>query len=587
MARELILKLSDDVGQLLVAGAHLAPSSPDLAQDRDGLARLAAQVDAKAPAGMNKTASLFMKLAEAADRTTRAGATVASELMNLMQMAAQVRAAQAQPAPATAEAKPLVPCPPLGTPCNAKDLDDLYRALVEKGQGRMEVIDRHIESETIIDLRLVEALVFAMGDSWIGEKVTESAIPKLGRAIVAPIRARLDLKKGRTVDGRRLRALVAIEKEAALPLLEQAVAEGTADIREAAMDAIADYMPGRPEFEKHALESIRKEKSSGVRRAAVRALAGSSSDESLELLLEALDKSSTTRAAADALESSKHRDAPRRMLAKLQVLVAGASTKPKPKASDKEKEKAKNEAAQHRGAAHALLCAMAQHRLPEIAGAALELLGEYGASAALAVLGSGDEAQLRRIADTLSGDEEELYSQAATASLRLPDAFKRLSPVFKSKDKGKKAQQRLHRVVNAFSDEHVTEEWRKLFIGIVDEGGPAAELVIPLLGRAKDKRAVQSLMRVVQGEEGSIVGAAIRALGELGDPAALDVILEALKKKSDAYGWWVRNAVLELADASTVDKVRTIYAGLKDPNHYSNWHVRSLLQSLEARFPGR
>lgn len=581
--RELILKLSDDVGQLLVAGAHLAPSSSELAQDREALGKLVQQFGAKAPA--------LGKLAETADKARNAPASsVANELMNLMQMAAQVRAAQTQTAPSPSEPKPLEACAPLGTPCNAKDLDDLYAALVTKGQGRLEVIDRHVESETIIDLRLVEALIFAMGDSWIGEKVTEGAIPKLGRAIVAPIRARLDIKKGRTVDGRRLRALVAIEREQALPLLTQAVSEGTAEIREAAMDAIADYVPGRPEFEKYALEAIRKEKSTDIRRAAVRALAGSSSDEALELLLEAVDKSNTMRGAANALGSSKHREAPKRMLAKLQELVAAAAAKkPKPKASDKDKEKVKSEAQQLRAAVSAILGALANHKLPEIAGAAMELLEDYGDAAARAALGSGDEAQLKRIADTIDGDNEELFSVAAEAALRLKDAFKRLSPILKNRDKGKKQQQRLNAVVGALSEEPsaITDEWRKFLVAQIDDGGAVAELVIPLIGKLKDKRALKSLIKIVEESKGSIVSAAIGALGELGDPAALDVILAVLKAKSEVRGWWVRNAVLQLADESTVDKVRTIYAGLKDPNAYGNWPIRSLLQSLEARFPGR
>jgi HEAT repeat protein len=582
--RELILKLSDDVGQLLVAGAHLAPSSSELSQDREALGKLVQQFGAKAPA--------LAKLAETAEKTQTAPAnTVANELMNLMQMAAQVRAAQTQAAPLPGETKSLEACAPLGTPCNAKDLDDLYAALVNKGQGRMEVIERHVESETIIDLRLVEALVFAMGDSWIGEKVTESAIPKLGRAIVAPIRARLEIKKGRTVDGRRLRALVAIEREQALPLLERAVSEGTADMREAAMDAIADYVPGWPEFEKHALEAIRKEKSTDVRRAAVRALAGSSSHEALEVLLEAIDKSNTVHAATDALASSKHQDAPKRMLAKLQELVAATSAQQKEATSKKanviDKDKSGAKRAQLHDATSRLLDALGHHRQPEIANAAMELLNDYGAPAARAALNSGDEAQLKRIADRIDGDNEDLFSVAAEAALRLKDGFKRLSPILKNRDKGKKGQQRQRAVIDALGAVEVSEEWRKLLVGVIEDGGLVAEMVIPLLGSLKEKRALKPLMKIVEAEKGSMAQVAIGALGELGDPAALDAILAVLKARADSRNWWARNAVLQLADETTVDKVRTLYAGLKDPNGYQNWPIRSLLHSLEARFPGR
>jgi hypothetical protein len=576
--RELILKLSEDVGNLLVAGAHLAPSSADLSQDRDGLQKLAAQVGAKAPA--------IVKLAETADKTIKAGSgQVATELMNLMAMAAQVRAAQAQPGPSPAS-EALEAVPPLGTPCNAKDLDDLYEALVQKGQGRLEIIQRHIESDTIADLRLVEALVFAMGDSWIGETITDKAIPKLGRAIVAPIRSRLDIKKGRSVDGRRLRALVAIEKENALSLLEQAVSEGTADMREAAMDAIADHVPGRPEFEKHALEAIRKEKSADIRRAAVRALAGSSSAEALELLLEAIDKANTTGAASQALHASKHPDASKRLLAKLQEALALKI--PKAKGSDKEKEKSKAEAQRKEEIVKAILYSLQGHKLPEIAGAALELMEEYGDTAAWAALNSADRAQLERIADTIGGDEPDLYRVAAAAAFRLGDdeAFKRLAPLFKSKEKDKKAPQRMRAVVDQLSGTDVSEKWRSYFVKLVDDGEPGAGLVIPILGQVKEKRALKALIEIVNDSKGDIVQTAINALGSLGDPSAVDAILGRVQDKNVST-WTVRYAILAIDDPSSVDKVRTIYAKLKDPNNYTNWAIRSLLHSLEARYPGR
>jgi hypothetical protein len=585
MARELILKLSEDVGQLLVAGAHLAPSSSELAKDRDGLAKLAQQVGAKAPA--------IVKLAEAADKTTKAGAgAVASELMNLMQMAAQVRAAQAQAAPLEGTAQPLEACPPIGTPCNAKDLDDLYAALVEKGQGRLEVIERHIEGETIADLRLVEALVFAMGDSWIGETITDKAIPKLGRAIVAPIRARLDLKKGRSVDGRRLRALVAIEKEGAKQLLEQAVSEGSVELREAAMDAIADHVPGQPEFEKHALEAIRKEKSADIRRAAVRALAGSSSNEALELLLEAIDKSNTMRPASEALAASKHPEAAHRLLAKLQEAIAVKKPKAAKGATDKDKEKAKAEVERQRAVVCALLGALSSHQLPAIASAALELLEDYGAPAAWAVVNSADRAQLERIADAIEGDDAAVQQAAAEAAFRLGNdvAFKRLSPLFKAKDREKKSgQSRIAAILGRLHGDNrrLTDAWLSFFLGVIEHDPPAvAAQVIPTLGQARDKRALQTLMRIVGEGKGDVVTAAIAALGEIGDPIALDCMIARLSEK-DVRGWTIRHAILSLNDPSSVDKVRTVYAKLKDPNHYNNWVIRSLLQSLEARFPGR
>jgi HEAT repeat protein len=561
MARELILKLSEDVGQLLVAGAHLAPSSQELAQDRDGLQKLAQQVGAKAPA--------IVKLAEAADKTVKASpGAVAGELMSLMQMAAQVRAAQAQVAPAEASA-PLAPRPPVSTPCNAKDLYDLHTALIEKGQGRMEVIERHIEGGTIADLRLVEALVYAMGDSWIGEKITAEAIPKLGRAIVAPIRARLELKKGRSVDGRRLRALVAIEKENARELLQTAVAEGSAEIREAAMDAIADHVQGVAEFEKHALETIRKEKSGDVRRAAVRALAGSASDEALDVLLEAIDKPNTMAQAADALQQSKHPAAPKKLLEKLR-----AATAVKPKAN------------QDLQPVTSLLRALQGHQLPEIATTALPLIADYGGPALFAALNSADRPQLARIADMINGNDSDLFEGATEAAFRLgeAEAYKRLAPLFKAKDRDKKVgRERLQWIASALGEEtaRITDKWRSLLVSLIDE----VDVVIGLLGLVKEKRAVKPLINLVNEGKGDAVWTAVTALGEIGDRTALDCLLARLEKKGEARHWSLRSAILSLSDESTVDKVRTISAKRKDDAQ--SWMIHNLLRALETRFPGR
>src|SRR5439155_9085420 len=139
----------------------------------------------------------------------------------------------------------------------------------------------------------------------------------------------------------------------------------------------------------------RKEKSADIRRPAGRALAGSSSSEALELLLEAIDKANTTRAASQALQASKHPDARKRLLAKLQEAIA--LKVPKAKGSDKEKEKSKAEALRKGEVVRALLSSLQGHKQPEIAGAALELMGEYGETAAWAAVNSADKTQLARI----------------------------------------------------------------------------------------------------------------------------------------------------------------------------------------------
>jgi HEAT repeat protein len=584
MPRETIRKLSLDVERALIAGAHLAAADPELAKDKQALDSLAQQLGDKAP--------VIAQLAVATAKALAAsGKDAPRELVTLATMAAQVRAAQGLPA-AAPKLEALPQTPEIGTPCNGKDLGDIYAALVERGKGRMEKINEAAECGDIADLRLVDALVYAMGDSWIGETVTTKAIPKLGPAIVKPIRDRINITKGRTVDGRRLRALVAVQKDGARDLLKAALTEGNSEIREAALDAIADDVRGHAEFEPLVLDAIDKEKVGGVRRAGLRALAGYGSDKSLDVLVAGLSDSRTLHAAAEGLGGSKHPKAIDTMLGKLsEAATAAAEAAKKRKGKADKDEKAKANAVGPRIMVTTLLNALAQQKHPRIASAALELLEEYGRDAAEAVVSNGDQKQLTRIADLLNGDETELFEAAVKATLKLgeAEAFKRLSAPFSAKDRGSKVGQARLSAISEAIEGTSDKRWADLALKLVAEAPKElAQYTIPLLGAFKDKRAVKPLIKILESEKNaSVLSSAIDALGNIGDPAAIDPILAMYKRTDWSIRWSLRTALLEIGDESAVDKVRTIYTGLKDPNAYSNWHLRSLLQQLEQRFPGK
>ncbi len=591
MPKETIRRLSEDVGRLLVAGAHLAPADSALKKDHEALLALAKQVGDKAP--------VIGKLAQAAGKALGgSGKAISAELIGLATMAAQVRAAQAAPAvPRTLD--PLPPVPPVPTACNGKDLDDLYAALVEKGQGRMEVIQRAIEGGYIVDLRLVEALIYAMGDPWIGELVSDRAIPQLGRAVVGPIRQRLDLK-GTVIDGRRLRALVAVEKAGALDLLARAVKEGSAPVREAAMDAIADHVPGAPELEPYALETIAKDKSNDTKRAAIRALGGYSSDASLGAMLAALDKAHLVEAAAEALGKSTHPGAVAKILARLgDAVVAAKAPSKKGKAAPKEagKDSAK-EARERAGKLVALLLgALARHSDPAIASVAMELIDEHGAAAAQAALGSADRAQLVRLADLLGGDDQALFPVGVAAAVKLggDETFKRLSAPFGAKGllaklkSDKHGEARTGAVLAHFAanPEAVDGRFGDFFLEVLQRGPrEQAVRVASVLGSAKEKRAIEPLIAMLAAEKKpDAIAEIIEALGQIGDPAALDPILLQDGKGNVRYA--IRAAVLSISHPSSVDKVRTLFVGLPNPTSWDSWHIRSLLRELENRFPGQ
>lgn len=580
MPRETIRRLSDDTERLLVAGAHLAQGSADLARDKEALGNLIAKLGAKAP-------PVFAKLVEQIDKTTKAKPSEqAAELLTLMTSVAQVSAGLAQLAPAEGN-EPIAPAPEVQTPCNAKDLYALHDALVVSGQGRMEKINDAVERGDVADLRLVHAVVQAMGDTYVGEKVSDDVAPKFGRAIVDPVRAKLRFP-GKTADGRRLRALVAVEKAGARELVEQAIREGSPEVREAALDALADHMTGVPEFEAIALGILvdgsagpkTKERSGGVRRAAVRALGGYSSDKSLELLLEAIQDERTAWAASEALGKSTHPKVVDRLLELLTKAAADAKApvKKTDKAGVKKQEDAKK-------LGQLVLGALAEHDDPRVPRAARELVDLFGESAAEAVVRHGKPDEQRAVADLLAGDDAELFRVAVKAVKNLPadESFERLLKVLRAKDRdGKLGKAR----VSAIEYEEVApsgDKWVEALVKLVKDAD-SPECCIDLLGATKDARAYAPLLAIVEKGKGNAVYRAMTALGELGDKRAIDPLLARLKTGS--YGWRVQSAVVELADESTVDKVRDIYAALKEPDSYKNWHIRSLLRRLEQKFPG-
>jgi hypothetical protein len=584
MPRETIRKLAADVERILIAGAHLAQSDAALEADKAAVDKLVAQLGAKAP-------PVLGKLAEQTAKTTGARpAEQARELVSLATMVAQVRAAQAQLAPA-GESEPLEPVLPVPTPCNAKDLYAVHDALVHSGPGRLEKINEAIERDDVGDLRLVHAVIQAMGDSYgeIAETVSNKVVPAFGRAIVDPIRARLRFP-GRAIDGRRLKALVAVEKAGARALVEQALREGSAEMRQAALEAIAHHLPGVPEFEPMVLDLVEKERAGDVRRAAVGALRGYGSDASLEALLAAVDDERTLDEATEALADSKHPRVAERLLARLAAAVEGAGARVKRGDKDGEKAREKN-----KRIAVALLTALADHEDARIVPAARALIEAFGAAAAIAMLRSATKDDLRALADRLKGDDEGLFAVAAAAAIRLgPDeAFERLSPLLKAKDRDSKlGQARLQALAFPQTKEHREagfepsgERWVKALLDAV-KAKPRAAHAVTLLGHTRDPRAVEPLLGFLDSEKKSddamreIVGALIAT----GDPRAVDALLRLLGDKARRYSWTVSRGIEELADAGAVSKVRDAVVAMGDkPGGY---YLKYLLNRLERKFPG-
>jgi HEAT repeat protein len=348
-------------------------------------------------------------------------------------------------------------------------------------------------------------------------------------------------------------------------------------MREAALDSVATWLPGVPEFEAMALAVLEKERSGGVRRAAVRALKGYASDVSLQAVLEALDDSRTLHAAAEALGGSKHPRVIDRTLER--VRQAASAMAPKAKKTDK------SAAEKEKQVAKWVMSALGEFEDPRIAAIARELMDELEDDAAQAMLKSASKEDLRALADRLKANDSVFFPGAVAAALRLDPAetFERLIAPFRAKDRDSKAgTARLDAIVRS-GIVPTSDRWLTPLVDLV-KGKEPTHQAIALLGRIKDKRATPVLLEALERHKQSdpIVSAIVRALADIGDPRALPALLERFEEKRRTALWQVCRAIEQLADVTTVDKVRNILANEKNETYYA----RHLLRRLENKFPG-
>jgi HEAT repeat protein len=132
------------------------------------------------------------------------------------------------------------------------------------------------------DLRILPFCVAALSDSGIGYVVESDLLPKLGKLVVPELLATLRIEKGKALDAKKLRVLVAIQQKEAQPLVIQAAEKGSPELRGAAIAELAELDPAAAE--PIALKMLANDRADDVKRAAVSALSGATSDEALDAL---------------------------------------------------------------------------------------------------------------------------------------------------------------------------------------------------------------------------------------------------------------------------------------------------------------
>src|SRR5262249_7786416 len=134
---------------------------------------------------------------------------------------------------------------PVESPLTSVELASLVGALsnAPDAKHRPRVISDAIERESVRDLRILPFCVAALSDSGIGYVVEEELLPKLGKLAVPELRSTIRIEKGKSIDAKKLRVLVAIQKNDAKELVLKAAEKGSPELREAAVSELAELDP--------------------------------------------------------------------------------------------------------------------------------------------------------------------------------------------------------------------------------------------------------------------------------------------------------------------------------------------------------
>lgn len=166
----------------------------------------------------------------------------------------------------------------------ARTLKPLIEALTTTGSGRQEIIEDAYKRGAFRDLRLVKPAVVAIDDVYgeIADFVTDKVLPIYGQAILPELRESFDIK-GKGSHVRRLRLMNALDPDGTRELVEQALDEGSKEVKVAAIECLKDSK-GHLSY----LLEQTKAKTKDVRRAAFAAIARFTETDVVQSLIKAL-----------------------------------------------------------------------------------------------------------------------------------------------------------------------------------------------------------------------------------------------------------------------------------------------------------
>lgn len=259
MSLALIEESSKEVRRLAVAGSALAVGDFRLRR----LIQPLEQAGAKVPV----FAQVAKSIGELVNGTEAESAT---RLLGLSTLLNAILYTQGQSG-AAGEFCELESVPPncATTKATARALKPVILALTTTGAGRLEIVRAAAERGLFKDPRLIDPAIHALEDSFpeLAELVAKRILPEYGPGILPRLKANLDLK-GKGSDARKLGAIHRLDPEGSLELCKTALAEGSPELRVAALACLGEHESCLPLVLEHV-----NSKNKAIHSAALEALA--------------------------------------------------------------------------------------------------------------------------------------------------------------------------------------------------------------------------------------------------------------------------------------------------------------------------
>lgn len=275
MSIAILKEVYSEVRRLAIAGSLVAPGDFRIKKLIEPLKK----AGAKAP--------IFSKVAESVEELVNSNQqSSASSLLNLSSLVCSILYTQgATGVDGELEDIQSISVPTQRNQISARMLKPLIEALTSTGSGRLEAIRSAIDHGLFADLRLVRPALLAIDDSYseIGDLIAERVLPTYGKAILADLKSTYDIK-GKSGHARRLKLMHTIDPVFAREMVKESLVGGSPDVKVAAIECL-----GSDADDLSYLIEQSKASAKNVRQAAYHSLCKVAKEESLAILIKAID----------------------------------------------------------------------------------------------------------------------------------------------------------------------------------------------------------------------------------------------------------------------------------------------------------